>query len=100
MKKLLVPMDQAGRIVLPKVVRQELALEPGDALEVSIHGASVTLTPNKETVGFVRKGQALVFSTAGEDTLSPAAVSRILEENRDVRHEQSLAGFRGPKHQA
>ena len=90
-------MDRAGRIVLPKAVRQELALEPGDALAVSIHGASVTLTPKRETVGFVRQGQALVFSTAGEDTLSPEAVSRILEESRAVRYEQGGAGFRGPR---
>ena len=97
MKESSVPIDQAGRIVLPKDVRQELAIKPGDTFKVSIHGSSVTLTPNKETVGLVRKGQALVFSTTGEDTLSQETVNRIVEESRDERHEQSSAGLRGPK---
>ena len=97
MKESGVPIDQAGRIVLPKDVRQELAIKPGDTFKVSIHGSSVTLTPNQDTVGFVRKGQALVFSTAGEDTLSQETVSRIVEESRDERHEQSSAGLREPR---
>ena len=97
MKNSMVPIDQAGRIVLPKDVRQELAIKPGDTFKVSIHGSSVTLTPNKETVGFVRKGQALVFSTTGQDTLSQETVSHIVEESRDERHGQSFARLRGPK---
>jgi len=79
MKDVLIPMDQAGRIVLPKGVRQELALKPGDVLRVSIRGLAVTLTPNKETTGFVRKGRALVFSTAGEAVLSAGTVEELLE---------------------
>jgi len=97
MKESMIPIDQAGRIVLPKGVRQELGIKPGDALRVSIHGSSVILTPNRETVGLVRKGQALVFSTGGEGTLGQETVRRIVEESRDERHEQSSAGFGGPK---
>jgi AbrB family looped-hinge helix DNA binding protein len=97
MKKSGVPIDQAGRIVLPKNVRQELAIKQGDTFKVSIQGSSVTLTPNQETVGFVRKGQALAFATTGQDTLSQETVSRIVEESRDERHEQSFTGLQGPK---
>src|SRR5271169_3198716 len=61
MKNLMLPIDQAGRIVLPKHVRQELAVKPGDTFKVSIHGSAVTLTPNKAAGGFLRKGKALVF---------------------------------------
>jgi AbrB family looped-hinge helix DNA binding protein len=92
-----VPIDRAGRIVLPKDVRRELAIKPGDTFKVSIRGSSVTLTPNKETVGLVRKGQALVFSATGEDTLSQETVNRIVEESRAERHEQSSTGLRGPR---
>jgi hypothetical protein len=81
-------------------VRQELAIKPGDMPKVSIHGSSVTLTPNKEATGFVRKGHALVFSTADESTLSQETVSRILVDTRDQRHEHGLAGLRGPKRRA
>jgi len=93
----MVPIDQAGRIVLPKEVRLELGIKPGDALKVSVHGSSVTLTPNKETLGFVRKGQALVFSTGGQQTLSQETVRRIVEASRDERHGQSFAGLGVPK---
>jgi AbrB family looped-hinge helix DNA binding protein len=97
MKEMTVPIDQAGRLVLPKDVREELAIKPGDTLKVSIHGSSVTLTPNKEESGFVRKGKALVFSTADEATLSQETVDRVVGKGREERQEESFAGLRGPK---
>jgi AbrB family looped-hinge helix DNA binding protein len=97
MKEMTVPIDEAGRIVLPKDVRTELAIKPGDTLNLSIHGSSVTLTPNKEATGFVRKGHALVFSTVGDETLKQETVNDILEEGRNERSEQSFQGLRGPK---
>src|SRR5277367_1225858 len=93
MKDTLVPIDQAGRIVLPKHVRQELAIKPGDTFKVSIQGVAVTLTPNKESTGFVRKGKALVFSTAGEETLSEEAVNEILESGRAERDSRNVEGL-------
>jgi AbrB family looped-hinge helix DNA binding protein len=98
MKEITVPIDQAGRIVLPKDIRQDLAIQPGDRFKVSVHGASVTLTPNKETSGFVRKGKALVFSTAADGTLSQEAVSNILEETRGERDDVARTGVAGLKH--
>jgi AbrB family looped-hinge helix DNA binding protein len=101
MNKMTVPIDQAGRIVLPKDVREELAIKPGDTLKLSIHGSSVTLTPNKGATGFVRKGHALVFSTEDAGTLlSQEAVNAILSDSHDERHEQIFAGLRGPKNKA
>jgi len=100
MKEMTVPIDQAGRIVLPKDVRQELAIKPGDTLKLSIHDSSVTLTPNREATGFVRKGHALVFSTASDETLSQEAVNGILDEGRGERFEQSLHGLRVSKRKA
>lgn len=88
MKEMTVPIDQAGRIVLPKDVRQELAIKPGDTFKLSIHGSSVTLTPNKETTGFVRKGHALVFATAGEETLNEETVNGLLNDIRGERDKQ------------
>jgi AbrB family looped-hinge helix DNA binding protein len=95
MKNTLVPMDQAGRIVLPKEVRQELAIKPGDTFKVSVVGVAVTLTPNKEIAGFVRKGKALVFSTPGDETLSEETAQEILEAGRaerDAHGVEALAG--------
>lgn len=89
MRDLSVPIDQAGRIVLPKEVRKELAIKPGDTFNVSVHGSSVILTANKETSGFVRKGKALIFTTAGKEPLTNEEVSRMLEEARQEREESS-----------
>jgi len=36
-------LDKAGRIVLPKPLRDELRLEPGDALEIESSGEDITL---------------------------------------------------------
>lgn len=82
MKELTVPIDQAGRIVLPKDVRQELAIKPGDKFKVSIQGSMVTLTPDHETSGFVRKGKALVFGTGGDEKLTNDMVNGLLEQDR------------------
>jgi len=94
MKEALIPIDQAGRIVLPKSVREELAIKPGDTFKISVQGTAVKLTPNKEITGFVRMGKALVFSTAGEETLSEEQAQEILEScrtERDARNVESLS---------
>ena len=93
MKNDVVPIDQAGRIVLPKNVRQELDIMPGDTFKVSIEGVAVTLTPNKESAGFVRKGKALVFSAADEQTLSEETVQGILQSGRAERDFRNAGGL-------
>ncbi|MGA2175819.1 MAG: AbrB/MazE/SpoVT family DNA-binding domain-containing protein [Verrucomicrobiota bacterium] len=97
MKHDLVPIDQAGRIVLPKNVRQELAIKPGDTFKVSIEGVAVTLTPSKESAGFVRKGKALVFSTVGDERLSAETAREILETGRAEHDSRSVEGLGGQK---
>lgn len=100
MKETTVPIDRAGRIVLPKEVRQELSIKPGDTFKVSIHGLSVTLTPKKEASGLVRKGHALVFATTGGEVLREDTVDKAMEETREERHEQIFAGLKFPKRKA
>jgi AbrB family looped-hinge helix DNA binding protein len=77
MKDVFVPIDKAGRVVLPKDVRDELAIHPGDLLKISIHGNEVTLRPNKETGGFIKRGKALVFSSEGADLLDNEMVENV-----------------------
>jgi AbrB family looped-hinge helix DNA binding protein len=40
-----VTLDKAGRVVLPKMLRDDLRLEPGDSLELESEGERVTLRP-------------------------------------------------------
>jgi len=82
---------------LPKAVRQELAIKPGDVLRVAIRGSAVTLTPNKDITGLVRKGKALVFSTAGEGVLSEGTVEDLLGGERDEHHRRVAGSLAGTK---
>jgi AbrB family looped-hinge helix DNA binding protein len=93
MKDILVPIDKAGRVVLPKNVREELAIEPGDMLKVTIRGNEVMLQPKKDTSGFVRRGKALIFSSGRDDLLKPEMVEGILAEEREGRGVEMGAAF-------
>jgi AbrB family looped-hinge helix DNA binding protein len=82
MKDVLVPIDKAGRVVLPKHVRDELAINPGDLLKISIHENEVTLRPTREASGFIKRGHALVFSSGGVDVLESDTVEATRTEER------------------
>lgn len=97
MKDTLVPIDRAGRIVLPKSVREDLAIKPGDVFKVSVSGAAVMLTPGKSKAGFVRSGRALVFSAEGAEAISQETVQEALEAGRDERHVRVVSGMPGRK---
>ncbi|MDO5499066.1 MAG: AbrB/MazE/SpoVT family DNA-binding domain-containing protein [Propionibacteriaceae bacterium] len=42
---MMVTMDRAGRIVIPKDVRERLALEPDAEFDVTLDGDGILLTP-------------------------------------------------------
>jgi AbrB family looped-hinge helix DNA binding protein len=42
-------IDRAGRVVIPKTLREELRLEPGDSLEMESIGERITLRPVRGT---------------------------------------------------
>lgn len=53
-----VTLDKAGRLVLPKALRDELNLSPGDTLDVSVEGEAVTLRPRRPE-GRLRKKRGI-----------------------------------------
>ena len=42
-----VTLDRGGRVVLPKKLRDELHLSPGDTLDLTVTGDEVTLRPRR-----------------------------------------------------
>jgi AbrB family looped-hinge helix DNA binding protein len=42
---MLASMDRAGRVVIPKEIRDRLSLEPDAALEVTVDGDAIRLAP-------------------------------------------------------
>jgi AbrB family looped-hinge helix DNA binding protein len=77
------PIDAAGRVVIPKTLREELALEAGSELLISVRDGSLVLTPKPTAVSLVRRGKILVAKTTeAMPTLSDRAVREALEGSR------------------
>ena len=77
-------VDKAGRIVIPKPVREALRLGPGDTLEMDSTGEVITLRPVRQTVPLQKKRGIWVYGT-GRRT-DAATVDAVLA---DVREERS-----------
>jgi len=53
-------MDAAGRIVVPKRLREELGLTPGSTIDISRYGAGLQLVPAGRTARLVEESGVLV----------------------------------------
>jgi AbrB family looped-hinge helix DNA binding protein len=84
-------VDKAGRVVLPKPVREELQLSAGDSLELESSEDQIVLRPVRGTAG-LRKKQGIWVFQVGEP-ISAAAVDRTIRDIRKER-EQSWVGDR------
>jgi AbrB family looped-hinge helix DNA binding protein len=82
-----VVLDKAGRIVLPKAVRDELRLEPGDALELDSTGDTVSLKPVRSTTPLRKERGVWVFRTGTR--LSAETSGKVLASVRERRHSRS-----------
>jgi AbrB family looped-hinge helix DNA binding protein len=79
-----ITLDSAGRIVLPKAIRDELHLSPGDTLDLTVRGDEVTLRPQRNSSRLQKKQGVWVFS-AGKPMSSDetAEALRKIREQRD-----------------
>jgi AbrB family looped-hinge helix DNA binding protein len=55
-----ITIDAAGRVVIPKVLREQAGLRPGVSLDVRVAGGKIEIEPAPEAVRLVRKGRLLV----------------------------------------
>jgi len=76
-------IDKLGRVVLPKAIRDRLALAPGDALEVEGSEGTITLRPARQLQPMRKKQGVWVFSSG--EPLSAATVRDTLERARRDR---------------
>jgi AbrB family looped-hinge helix DNA binding protein len=81
-------MDKAGRVVLPKPVREELQLGAGDSLELEISEDQIVLRPVRSTVGLRKKQGIWVMDT--DEPLSAATVDRTIRDIRRAREQSWL----------
>ncbi len=85
-----VTLDEAGRIVLPEGLREQLNLNAGDALTLVSEGDCTTLRP-VHTTGSMRKEHGVWVFRSGQ-TLSTDVADETLEQ---VRRERDAANADG-----
>lgn len=76
-------IDKAGRVVIPKALRDQLNLEAGTELEVRAHDGHLDLEPIATPMQLVRRGKGLVATTdAALPTLDEHDVREVTERLR------------------
>jgi AbrB family looped-hinge helix DNA binding protein len=78
-------LDKAGRIVLPKPLRDELHLEPGDVLEIESSGEDITIRPARGQAQLHKKHGVWVYRSG--EPLTAAAVEKTV---RQIHRERDL----------
>jgi AbrB family looped-hinge helix DNA binding protein len=81
-------IDKAGRIVLPKPVRDELQLRPGDSLEVEGSEERVVLRPVRGSGRIYKKQRVWVFDSG--EPLDADVVNRTIRQVREERDRRNL----------
>lgn len=78
-----IQIDGAGRMVLPKAVRDRFRLSGGDALAIEVKGDAIELRPRKQGVALKKVNGVLVVSvpkfTGNRDLVAEDREERIQE---------------------
>jgi AbrB family looped-hinge helix DNA binding protein len=76
-------IDAAGRVIVPKAIRDALGLTEGTALEIEVRDGAVVLEPPLTEVKLVRQGRGLVAQPERRlPKLTAEEVRRTLETGR------------------
>jgi AbrB family looped-hinge helix DNA binding protein len=82
-----VTLDRAGRVVLPKTLRDEMHLCPGDTLDLTVKGDEVTLRPRRGATSLQKERGVWVFRTG--KPLTADETEETLRTIRAQRHRQN-----------
>jgi len=77
-------IDSAGRLVLPKTVRDEAGIQPGMTLKITVQEGRIEIEPVPCEVRIVQRGP-LYIAVPVEDgpSLTEETVERVLREIRE-----------------
>jgi AbrB family looped-hinge helix DNA binding protein len=78
-----VTLDKAGRVVLPKSLREDLRLQPGDTLELDAAGDTISLRPVRSATPLRKERGVWVFRTG--DKLSEPVAGKAIRQTREQR---------------
>ncbi len=82
-----VTLDRAGRVVLPKAVRDEMRLSPGDVLDLMVKGDELSLRPRRGAKSLQKERGVWVFRSGKPLTADEA--EEALRAIRALRHRQN-----------
>jgi AbrB family looped-hinge helix DNA binding protein len=85
MKNGIIQIDKAGRVVLPKPLREQFNLLPGDKLRLSVEGNGFRLEPADTGGELVRKGSVLVFTGGFSESITTTRIHELIEQDREGR---------------
>jgi AbrB family looped-hinge helix DNA binding protein len=81
-------LDKAGRIVLPKPLRDELRLEAGDTLDLECTGDKITLRPTRGNAQLRKKHGIWVYRSG--EPITQAIEDKTVQDVRKEREDQIL----------
>src|SRR6266436_1552645 len=77
-------LDKAGRVVLPKPLRDRLQLAPGDTLDLEAEGERITLRPVRQNVMLKKELGVWVYQGESTDT----SITDLLDRERENRNHE------------
>ena len=81
-------MDGAGRVLIPKLLREELEIGPGDTLELESAGDNITLRPLRAASPLAKERGVWMFRTG--HPLPSSTTEHVLSQLREERDRQNL----------
>ena len=95
MKGETIQIDKAGRVVLPKPLRDQFNLLPGDKLRLSVEGNGFKLEPAEAAGKLVKEGSVLVFRGSFAESITTGKVAELIEQEREQRIQAATGKSRG-----
>ena len=76
-------IDAAGRVVVPKTIREELGLRSGQVIEVSLRDGRIEIEPVPVALRLVERGGVAVAES--EEPLPPLTIQQVRDTFERVR---------------
>ena len=76
-----ISIDKSGRVILPKRIRDRMALSAGDELLVGQQGEQITLRPVRSVATLKKEHGVWVY----QDERSEESISELVEKHREDR---------------
>ena len=78
-------IDSAGRLVIPKEIRQQAGIRAGMSLDVHVKEGKIEIEPTPINIKLERRGRLLV--AVPQETIPPLTSQIVEETRRRIRRE-------------